>query len=71
MPNVFVSHARGHSLVALLEETFAMCLTDVQTWTDTRITGGKWNRQILQALDQADAIVLLATPTVLGSIYRP
>lgn len=66
---IFISHAKGRPIVERLEAFLRAYFPGVEVWTDFQIAGGKWSPQILTKLDQAHALVLVGTPTVLGSIY--
>lgn len=52
-----------------LQACFLKYVPGCAVWSDLDITGGKWSPRILERLDEASALVLLGTPSVLGSIY--
>ena len=62
LPNVYLSYAATERHIAqkLAEELEA---AGISTWSDTKIqAGSNWARQIAEALEQADVIVMLISP---------
>jgi hypothetical protein len=68
-PILFLSHSGAQPLVAQVTRLLGEAIPECEIWEDSRISGGRWDPQIVARLAASKLLLTVATPSVLSSPY--